>query len=111
MINPSPLVDFLFLRIPKPSVVSVICSPNEARGRVSLWPQPGSGRGLSSATTTHVGGNKEMVATSPGEDQPTSVCGGLGLYLLTLYNSFQALRPKLPSDTCCVQGGENANHI
>lgn len=41
IINPSPLADFLFLRIPKPSVVSVISPPNVARVRVSLWPQPG----------------------------------------------------------------------
>lgn len=40
IINPSPLVDFLFLRIPKPPVVSVICPLNGAWVWVNLWPQP-----------------------------------------------------------------------
>lgn len=77
IINPSRLVDFSFLRIPKPSVVSVIGCLNGAGVCVSLWPQTWRGRGLSSATAISMGGNKGMVAISPGkENWPPSVLWG-----------------------------------
>lgn len=91
-------MDFSFLRIPEPFVVSVICPPNEARVWVSLWPQPWLREGFIFRYSYSCGWEQKRWLLSPQAKtgSPQQFCGGQGLYLWILYSSFQALRPKLP---------------